>query len=100
MAYGSDVIHLLWKMAGERRSIVEMVRTFLPCLAAGGPRSFEALRSFRVSFGLTVLQAKPIADWVAHGDKPVDSDLHMLVWPYIELNREYWEWPTAPIRVN
>jgi hypothetical protein len=83
-------IQLLKQMARARFSVPYMVREILPRSAAGvGP--VEVLNSFRQAFGLTFAQAKPITDWLAYGDSDrADADLHSLVWPGIEANRDLW----------
>jgi hypothetical protein len=84
------VIHTLRKMADEHRSIAEMVRAILPGRPSTAEGTFEVVRYFREAFALTLPQAKPIADWLVHGGGE-QSDLHDLVWPYIESNQASWD---------
>ena len=87
----SRVIRLLRDMAAERRTVSEMVRALGPGHAAVALSPVDVVRSFREAFGLTLPQAKPVADWLAYGGgDQADSVLHNLVWPYIECNRSSW----------
>jgi hypothetical protein len=86
-----QVIHQLRVMAGERRAIGEMVRKILSMrdFTVSGP--IDVLRYFREAFGLTLPQAKPVADWLAYGGSEApDADLNSLVWPFIKCNRDSW----------
>lgn len=87
-----QVIQLLRKMAGEGCSVTDMVSVILREYPPARPSSLELTRSFRDAFGLTLAQAKPIADYVAYGEvEPAESNLHALVWDYIEANRALWD---------
>jgi hypothetical protein len=88
-----ELIRLLRTMAADNRSVPDMVRA-IRSRPDGSPalNAFNVLHYFREAFGLTLPQAKPIADWVAYGGSGSDdSELHRLVWPYIEGGRGSWE---------
>jgi hypothetical protein len=86
------MIHLLRRMAREQSFLADMVREILHRSASSGFHPIEVLNSFRKAFGLTLAQAKPITDWLAYGGgEKADADLHTLVWPCIEANRDFWE---------
>jgi len=89
-----DVIHLLRDMAAQRRSVTEMVRSVGARFAAPALSPVDVVRAFREAFGLTLAQAKPIADWLAYGgDDQSETALHDLIWPYIESNQDSWRQP-------
>ena len=94
--FDPQVIFQLRAMAGEHRPIGEMVRTILSMrdFTLSGP--IEVLRYFREAFGLTLPQAKPVADWLAYsGSEATDADLNSLVWPFIKCNRDTWSKTSA-----
>ena len=87
-----QVIHRIRETAGKQCTVAEVVRAILLGRNSDISGTFEIVRYFREAFRLTLPQAKPIADWLVYGsNEQSDSELHNLVWPYIEANREVWE---------
>ena len=87
-----ELIQLLRQLASERRLVAAMLRTALATEISTTLTPIDVVRYFREAFGLTLAQAKPIADWFAYGGgEMADAVLQELMGPRIESTRGSWE---------
>ena len=78
-----EVVSLLRRMAGERRSVAEMARAILP-----GRHPAAVFHHFQAAFGLTFPEARFLLDWLTGGGS--DDELQDVMEPRIEAHRQSW----------